>query len=93
MGQTVWTVVVTMLIGRGAVELDLLDHLEMHPVIHVSRPTLYVEQPAGIAILVTESPALINTEEGDKPVAENILAYRRTEKFLFSYINEGRSST
>ena len=62
--------VVTEIIGRNAVRLDLPSHFRIHPVVHVIHTTPYVEQPRDIAHPVPSRPEPVPTVQGEEHVVD-----------------------
>ena len=82
--------VVTKLIGRNAVRLDLPPHFKIHPVVHVIHTTPFVEQPRDIAPAVEPKPAPVPTVNGDEQIVDKILNHRRRGKgFQFLTLMKG----
>lgn len=69
--------VITELIGRNAVRLDLPTHFKIHPVVHVSHTVPFIEQPADISQPVPPRPEPVPTVSGQEYIVEKILKHRK----------------
>lgn len=61
---------VTKLIQKNAAKLDLKNHLNIHPVIHVLHIKLFMNQPEDIGRFIPEKPALMPVIEVDEHIVE-----------------------
>ena len=73
------------LIGKNAIDLELPDHLRIHPVVNVSHTTPHNDQPDDIAAPVQRKPVPIQTPAGEEYEVASILKHKlvgRGYKFL-----------
>ena len=72
--------VVTKLIGKNAVKLDLPSHFKIHDVVHVVHTVPYTEQPIEIDAPVQPRPDPVPTIDGDEYYVDKILSHRKRGK-------------
>ena len=65
------------LIGKNALNLELPDHIKIHPVVHVGHTIPHKEQPAEIAASVQPRPEPIQAEEGEEYEVEAVLKHMK----------------
>lgn len=70
-------IIVTKLIVRNSVKLDLSDQFKMQHLVHVSQTNLYVELSGDITRLVPENNAPITPENSEKHIVKKVRADRR----------------
>lgn len=62
---------------ENAVKVELLEHVQIHPVVHVSHTVPWHDQPRDIGKEVVEPPAPVLMKYGDEMEVEAILDHRR----------------
>lgn len=82
--------VITELIGKNAVKLELPNHIRIHDVINVIHTTPCYDQPADIAVPVSPRPDPVPAVEGDEFIVESILKHRKRGRgFQFLTLMKG----
>lgn len=68
---------VTKLIGKIAVKMDLPFHINLHPVIHVSHKTPFVEHLLEVAKHIPKRTAPVHTVGAEEHLVAEILKHRK----------------